>query len=431
MKQLLMKPVWWLAFSLSFSHLAQANDWWFDVEVVLYKQDQSLETLSEHFEQPAGIDISGSTDLLSTYLRPDIRSLRDNLQLCDSPPHAPPTPVRFELPQTELEPLLKQIETVQQQRMARQSLRTAVNTNSAKIVGRLPGAQDSQTQPLSVGPHFQPSRWMRADCVFSVEQRYLADIPSPPERQQPLLKVVPQIIDEIERRFANQPYLLPASEFTLRDIARDLHRQRGIRPLLHLAWRQPVLFGRNQAEKFRLFAGKNFAMAYDSLGYPLEEETASTLIEDSASSPDTGLIQKVEAALSQPLILTQQDAELPSMGEQTDALWELDGWFRVYLQYINRVPYLHIDSELVYRAEGPLGLMDVSDSAMDGDSINIQKQSTVAMAPQYHLYTLPFAQLRRVISTQIHYFDHPMFGMVVQIRRYHKPDPDTEDALAE
>ena len=33
-----------------------------------------------------------------------------------------------------------------------------------------------------------------------------------------------------------------------------------------------------------------------------------------------------------------------------------------------------------------------------------------------------FNQLRRVISQQVHYFDHPLFGMVVRINRYRWPE---------
>jgi len=46
------------------------------------------------------------------------------------------------------------------------------------------------------------------------------------------------------------------------------------------------------------------------------------------------------------------------------------------------------------------------------------------MAPstEYKLVSVPLAEQRRVISTQLHYFDHPLFGFVVQIRRYNRPD---------
>jgi hypothetical protein len=41
--------------------------------------------------------------------------------------------------------------------------------------------------------------------------------------------------------------------------------------------------------------------------------------------------------------------------------------------------------------------------------------------------TVSFKQNRRVISGEIHYFDHPNIGMIVQIRRF---DPTKPAAIA-
>lgn len=73
-------------------------------------------------------------------------------------------------------------------------------------------------------------------------------------------------------------------------------------------------------------------------------------------------------------------------------VFELDGLFRVYLQH-----YLYIESEFLLREP-------VSGGA-DGSSLDT------------YLHQYPFKQKRRVKSGQIHYFDHPLMGMFVQIRR--------------
>ena len=91
---------------------------------------------------------------------------------------------------------------------------------------------------------------------------------------------------------------------------------------------------------------------------------------------------------------------------QLPPIWELDGFIQVFLKYINSVPYLHINSELFYRQ--PV-------------ATDVKQQSDSTSAPTYELVSIPFRQVRRVISTQLHYFDHPLFGMVVQIRRYDRP----------
>ena len=100
---------------------------------------------------------------------------------------------------------------------------------------------------------------------------------------------------------------------------------------------------------------------------------------------------------------TNDDGNTQSDVKRLPPIWELDGFIQIYLKYINRVPYLHINSELFYRQ--PV----LSANTLPG------------APPAYELVSIPFSQQRRVISTQLHYFDHPLFGMLVQIRRYDRP----------
>jgi hypothetical protein len=83
--------------------------------------------------------------------------------------------------------------------------------------------------------------------------------------------------------------------------------------------------------------------------------------------------------------------------------WELDGQMKVYLKYINRVPYLHIEAEFMH-------------VEMKVDTFGD------AYFEQY-----PFKQRRRIISKQIHYFDHPKFGFVVRLQRFEFPKEELED----
>lgn len=434
MTHFLLKSALLLIVAWTFSTSAQANDWWFDVEVLLYRQDQSLQGLEENFAQPAHVQTSDSIDLLSPFLRPDISALRDNLKPCEenvSVTNRYSVPV-LDMPPADIELMLDQINQIQQQAehaTARQQT-TSGSVGDAQIVGKL----SSSEQPIrnTHTEKFNPNRWLRSDCVYAKEQRFLKNILTKDDETKPLISSVPAVINATEHRFNNQPYLLPAHQMTLKTIARDLHRQRGIRPLMHLVWRQPVLFGRDKATKYRLFGGTNFADSYDNLGNPLKPAIEPESVPDlTAQDQDKPLIAQVEEALAGPLVLTRQDIEAIPRGSKTDELWQLDGWFKVYLEYINRVPYLHIDSELLFRAEGPPGLMRSHSLAGEAQYVDDAWLSSSASASDTHLYALPFKQLRRVISTQIHYFDHPMFGMVVQIRRFHKPDPPTQDTEAE
>jgi hypothetical protein len=94
------------------------------------------------------------------------------------------------------------------------------------------------------------------------------------------------------------------------------------------------------------------------------------------------------------------------------------------------VPYLHIDSELLYRQPVSERYFAVEPSILNADdSVNAaiaesdlvnNNSDTLAYTPM-RLVAVPLKEQRRVISTQLHYFDHPLFGFVVQIRRYNRP----------
>jgi len=282
------------------------------------------------------------------------------------------------------------------------------------------------------------------------------------------------------RQDTQSAYLLPQSELTMRKMSRSIHRRRGISVMSHFAWRQHVPFGRDSAPDFRIMAGKNYSNEFSFEGYPLvtnEDGTTSAYIsqiegeqsetdssfyqssvnkgtvnKSSANSGSVDLVQDINTALAalDATTLVGENANVGGTVEESventaanillvpnvpaeltpEQVWELDGVFKVYLQYIGRVPYLHIDSRVNFRQPmlmneqqfpEPLQSLlreNLSNQNLSNENGTLQTAST----PQYFLKPYHFQQLRRVVSRQIHYFDHPMFGMVVQIRRYQIPD---------
>ncbi|MDU0355066.1 CsiV family protein [Paraglaciecola aquimarina] len=256
------------------------------------------------------------------------------------------------------------------------------------------------------------------------------------------------------------PYLLPKDTLVMEDLYLSLQKQRGIQPLVHLAWRQEVTFGADKAIGIRLFAGRNFAQRFDASGQPIAEQdnivaskdqvteealyipseelallsaderqallTKNTTAVNETSSPTVDLFSKIEHALNQaaidnsPLIKskTADTDNIPTLQE----LWEVDGYIKVYLQNMGRVPYLHINSNLNYRHPVDIETPSIaSTTALDAQQVRPPITSA--------LQSVNFNQLRRVISKQVHYFDHPMFGMVVTINRSEWPEaPDEEVA---
>lgn len=287
------------------------------------------------------------------------------------------------------------------------------------------------------------------------------------------------------RQDTQSAYLLPKSELTMRKMSRSIHRRRGISVMSHFAWRQHVPFGRDSAPDFRIMAGKNYSNEFSFEGYPLithedgttsayvgqiegeQNKTDSSFYQSSVNkgtvnksyvnSSSADLVQDINTALAAldgtPLVgesanvdsivresTVEESAEntaanillVPNVPAELtpEQVWELDGVFKVYLQYIGRVPYLHIDSRVNFRQpmlmneqQFPEPLQSLLRENLSNQNL-LNENSTLktAATPQYFLKPYHFQQLRRVVSRQIHYFDHPMFGMVVQIRRYQIPD---------
>lgn len=132
-------------------------------------------------------------------------------------------------------------------------------------------------------------------------------------------------------------------------------------------------------------------------------------------------------ALDTPLIVEQDEDGVSDVAFRTP-IWEIDGTIKVFLKYINRVPYLHVDSELYYRQPVPLHYFsnEFGNEDASTNNVSIEKDSaaTHSEGQAYKLVSVPLIEQRRIISTQLHYFDHPLFGFVVQVRRYNRPSAD-------
>jgi hypothetical protein len=93
--------------------------------------------------------------------------------------------------------------------------------------------------------------------------------------------------------------------------------------------------------------------------------------------------------------------------------WSLDGLFKVHLKRNN---YLYIESEL-----------NIVDSTHKPSVLNAtQKLTNKVNKTLDENKVISFKQDRRVITGEIHYFDHPRIGMIVQLRRFDPTKPADE-----
>ncbi len=243
---------------------------------------------------------------------------------------------------------------------------------------------------------------------------------------------VPRYISDTEYPYSNKPYLINNKSLQLKHITRSLRRSKEFRPLLHIGWRQAVL-ARNAAQPVKLMAGENLLLKANArsgssntvnidLGQAQNNFNSLINAENTPSSQQDKLLLKthinniiaqleldeinseqllaqINAGKVKPLINQHSKENNQLEIETTPAQdWFIDGFFKVHLNH-----YLFINSEFsVYSAQ----------HAKNADDQPI---------------LIPFKQNRRVISGELHYFDHPYMGMIVQIRRHQRPEPVIEE----
>ena len=171
-----------------------------------------------------------------------------------------------------------------------------------------------------------------------------------------------------------------------------LKKHAGFNPVLHMAWRMPVGNG-NRAKPIHIFAGENFASK-------MPQQTASEVINIGENSQ---LITEVKPT------------------QLTIDKWAIDGNFQIYLNH-----FLFIDSQLVIRKavteefKQPEQAIELVD---DLNGVQIAKQTDTDIPITTTSGTVIkeafFDQNRRLRSEEIHYLDHPLMGIIVQIRKIH------------
>lgn len=180
-----------------------------------------------------------------------------------------------------------------------------------------------------------------------------------------------------QANIARQPFLsLPADLRKLNASAQRIRKAPDLRLLSHLAWRQPVM-------------------------------------------------KKDEA---QPILI--------QTGDRFDSSSELEGTLTIY-----RGRYLHASSDLffsqfksvdtekqldwsVFSEDKPVSDSDAwLQSQQQNQTANFQAIAPDTNAQFIRAATARLKQSRRMRSDELHYIDHPLFGMLVQITPYKKPDP--------
>ncbi|WAJ69609.1 CsiV family protein [Catenovulum adriaticum] len=389
-----------LALNLYSSYL-QAADRWFEVELLIFKRN-SPDVLNENFNpQIKSINLINARDLISPQYNPDITKVRALLPECNDQGSS------YSLHEPE-----SQTTTTSDFSFDIEAITFAFNKPSWHF-----NISCLQPQPNLLEPD-------REQLIALERQHFTPTLPVTIEAPAP--------------KNETGPYLLPEEALQLDELKAKLAWRDDMTPLLHMGWRQ-VVKSESQETPWRVFAGQNYAKQFQYNGemvqaedaLPTEHTTQAKAKSESITPADNKLvynqiqnnIQHVlnkinnqswqpETALMDKKTQAWQAQQLQSKPED---VWQLDGLFKIYLRH-----YLYIETEFNLREVGQHPHLKNEKFASNSSS------GQPATQDKAFLYPIYFQQNKRIISGEVHYFDHPKMGIVLQVRKYF-PEPQIEN----
>jgi len=185
------------------------------------------------------------------------------------------------------------------------------------------------------------------------------------------------------------PLLLAQSQGQFDDLIRTIRREPYVNSLVHLTWQQNMQ-SRRLAKPIRIFGGKDLSKRFEYHGLSVKK------------SPDADTLS-----------MTDFNALGGSyQAPKINPVWELDGSIKIYLNH-----YLYIENNVALRK--PTQKMLESSPLAFNEYSALEIEGKKQLAP--YLESIPLIQNRRVRSGEIHYFDHPQLGIVMQIRKMTQP----------
>ncbi|GAK87841.1 hypothetical protein JCM19238_5451 [Vibrio ponticus] len=208
---------------------------------------------------------------------------------------------------------------------------------------------------------------------------------------------LPQINMEKVGSFGDASYrarkgvqMLPRSSYQLDAEAQKLRNHAGFQILMHKAWRQGDK-GRLSAPIFHITAGKDYSAQFNRDGSAVGSHNESVI---------------------------------DGVSEQTipGPLYELDGKLQIYVEH-----YLYADVQLDLKEPSVREVIledrqvEIDQSGEVADNGTVQAGLMTEVTPTVHkeefLKSYRMDQKRRMRSSETHFLDHPLMGMIIQVRR--------------
>lgn len=226
----------------------------------------------------------------------------------------------------------------------------------------------------------------------------------------------------------NHANLLPRSEYQLTAQYEKLKKHAAFKPMIHVAWRQGDQ-GRSTAPIFHIVAGRDFSEKYLADGRSKAEvarEQTEAIIEITPNNtPST-----INSPLNDEIDFDEKSADAP--------LYELNGRLQVYVQH-----YLFIETQLDIKKPGQRKIMveaepieitqpepissaasttvdpfsNLLNTPQNGVQIGHLEEIKPIFKIEQYLNTYRMSQKRKMRSSETHYLDHPLLGIIIQVRK--------------
>lgn len=446
------------------------TDRWFEIEVILFQQLGDKANLKEKF--PKGINASTlpkykhSFDLLGSYLQPDLTNIKQLMPQCSES-----KPQQFQF----LAELLQNVGQVQVDSQFN-LIETELNQTRSQINDQI--NEQSSTPPITLDLQKEDL----AKAIFStkslciITQTEMADILDKEQLDHFNIDsfgvdALPSKLNAMGLHDSDNPYLIADESLLLKDIYQGLRWSKEFQPLLHFGWRQ-VGITEKDAIPLKLFAGDHIEYQYQKAltTYQAEVEEANAIeknLLEKLSQNQTSVDNEFKIDQAQkPQVLTQTQlfSRLDAL-EQSTSNDAIDN--EIINNIVNQIDKQNLDTLLTQITQSESNLtndVDINDEIPHGilpvtrkklphsllqpwfldGFLKIHLDHYLYITADFNLYNqdpietisdngisdevklINFSQNRRVITGEIHYFDHPYIGMVIQIRRFDPSKPEGE-----
>lgn len=193
--------------------------------------------------------------------------------------------------------------------------------------------------------------------------------------------------------------------------AKSIERNHLYDLVAHFGWRQPVN-SPSEAIPVRIAGGHNFAGQYDYDGFQVLENATIVSMGDNMANENLKWVPEIDGEI---LIYLKRylhvKADLYLRRADKEIIEALD------MDQIERVVVADSDIDTSNQSEANTGKKEQStlnDWSIDSDFLQTEAQTMYID----RLFNYPLKKSRKIRSGELHYFDHPMFGLFVIVRPY-------------